>query len=425
MASSGLFAPLPLGGGGVKLKHRVAMAPLTRLRATEPGMAPRAMNVEYYAQRASDGGLLISEATNISTESVGYHHAPGIWSEEQVEGWRKVTDAVHAKGGYIFCQLWHIGRVSHPSWREHPLLKELAASGAPMPSVSASAVAAPGKTQNAYPSGPLGPNAVPRALELAEIPRLVADYRHAARNALRAGFDGVEVHGAHGYLLDQFLRTGTNLRKDAYGGTPENRARLLLEVVAAVAEEVGPGRVALRLSPTQPGAANFFGAQDDNEIDSDGLHTTYGYVIRKLNDFPLAYLLLTEPRWHGGKYDNDVEKDPGFNMPVTNSVLYRKVYRGVLIAAGGFTPESGRKVVEDGICDAVAFGRWFISNPDLPARIREGAALNRYKRETFYSYGEEGYTDYPDVQGTLGVRDKYPVIDPAVLTAAHQPTARL
>mmetsp|Transcript_74990 Transcript_74990/g.219665 ORF Transcript_74990/g.219665 Transcript_74990/m.219665 type:complete len:424 (+) Transcript_74990:123-1394(+) len=409
-----LFEPLTLGGGAVNLKHRVVLAPLTRDRASEPGMAPRAMNVEYYKQRASDGGLLISEAANISMESCGYHHAPGIWSEEQVSGWKLVTDAVHAKGGIMFCQLWHTGRVSHPSWKDHPLLAA-APAGTPLPSVSASALAMKGKTRNIYPEGTVGPNATPRALETAEIPRLVEDYRHAASCAIRAGFDGVELHAAHGYLIDQFLRTGTNQREDQYGGSPENRCRLLLEVVGALVEVAGPGRVSLRLSPTQPGSAGFFGADDDNMMDADGVHVTYGYAIRQLNNVPLAYLLLTEPRWSGGKYDNDVEKDPGFNMPITNSHTYRKVYRGVLMAAGGFTPASAEETVQAGICDLIAFGRMFIANPDLPERIRARAeTLNRYVRDTFYSYGEEGYTDYPDMAGSVGVPGKYKAMSTAV-----------
>jgi len=306
------------------------------------------------------------------------------------------------------------------------LVEAASKHGAPMPSVSASAVAAPGKTTNAYPPGGRVLNAEPRALETAELPRLVEDYRHAARCAMRAGFDGVEVHAAHGYLLDQFLRSGTNCREDDYGGSPENRARLVLEVLAAVAAEVGPGRLAVRLSPTQKGSANFFGAEDDNETGPDGLHLTYGHLIRKLNDLPLAYLLLTEPRWHGGKYDNDVEKDPGFNMPVTNSTLYRKVYKGVLLAAGGFTPQTAGETLREGVCDLVAFGRWFIANPDLPERIRTGAPLNRYVRDTFYSAGDEGYVDYPDLTGSVGVSGKYSTIDPSALRRpAEAPRARL
>jgi len=414
----GLFEPLPLGGGAITLKHRVVLAPLTRQRASEPGMAPRGLCVEYYRQRASEGGLLISEAVNISAESCGYHSAPGIWTEEQVAAWRAVTDAVHAKGGYIFCQLWHTGRISHPSWAAHPLLAAARAEGTPMPSVSASAIAAPGKTLNAYPAGQIVPNAVPRALETDEIPRLVADYRHAARCAMRAGFDGVEVHAAHGYLLDQFLCSGTNRRTDAYGGSHENRCRLLMEVLSVVVEEAGAGRVAVRLSPTQPGAANFFGAEDENIMDANGLHVTYGYIVKRLNDLPLAYVLFTEPRWHGGKYDNDVEKDPGHNMPLTNSLAYRGACRGVLMAAGGFTPASAQAAVGDGFCDLVAFGRWFISNPDLPQRIRAGAPLNRYVRDTFYTYGEEGYTDYPDMAGSIGTAGKYGLVDQGALGRA-------
>eukprot|EP00930_Biecheleria_cincta_P063249 TRINITY_DN48760_c0_g1_i1.p1 TRINITY_DN48760_c0_g1~~TRINITY_DN48760_c0_g1_i1.p1 ORF type:complete len:420 (-),score=69.60 TRINITY_DN48760_c0_g1_i1:15-1274(-) len=417
-----LFQPIDLGGGAIKLKHRVVLAPLTRQRADEPQMAPGTKAVEYYGQRASPGGLLISEATNISTESCGYHHAPGIWTEEQIAGWCKVTEAVHNKSGFIFCQLWHIGRVSHPSWVEHPLLKS---RGGPMPSVSASEQAVPGKTLNSFPQGPAVPNAAPRALRTDEIPRLVSDYCHAARCAMRAGFDGVEIHSAHGYLLDQFLRDGTNNRTDQYGGSPENRCRLLLEVVEAVSKIVGPGRVAVRLSPTQPGSASFFGAKDTNELDAEGRHKTYALAVRSLNAYPLAYLLFTEPRWAGGKYDNDVEKDPGFNMPITNSNMYRPLYKGILMAAGGFLPASADEAVRQNSVDLVAFGRWFISNPDLPERIRLGKSLNRYVRDTFYSYEVEGYTDYPDLQGTVGVAGKYPLVDLEKLKGSAPAQAKL
>ncbi|CAK9017643.1 unnamed protein product [Durusdinium trenchii] len=420
MARSPLFEPLMLGSGVVSLQHRVVLAPLTRLRASEVEMAPQAMCAEFYEQRASKGGLLISEATNISTESCAYHRAPGIWTDAQVLAWRQVTEKVHSKGGHIFCQLWHTGRVGHPSWQQHPLLK--ASVGAPMPSVSASAIAIRGKTWNVYPEGRKDLNATPRALETCELERVVSDYRHAARNAMRAGFDGVEVHGAHGYLLDQFLRTGTNKRTDGYGGTPENRCRLLLEVVAAVSEEVGPGRVAVRLSPTQPGAFDFFGASDENQMDADGCNVTYRYAIERLNGLPLAYLLLTEPRWSGGRHDDDAEKDPGFNMPVTNSMTYRKIYKGVLMAAGGFLPSTASEHV--GNCfDLVAFGRWFLANPDLPLRIQVGAPLNHYSRERFYTHEEDGYVDYPDMTGSFGKAGKYSLIDVSLLKT--KPKARL
>ena len=417
-----LFQPLALGGGAISLKHRVVMAPMSRNRANEPDMAPQEMNVEYYRQRASDGGLIISEATNISMESCGFHHAPGIWSDAQVAGWRKVTDAVHSKGGIIFCQLWHVGRISHPSWTAHPLLA--ANSDKPMPMVSASDVPAPGTTYNGYPQGGPVDNVAPRPLETEEIPRLIEDYRHAARCALRAGFDGVEVQCAHGFLLDQFMRTGTNLRSDAYGGTAENRARLFLEVVAAVVQVVGPGRVGARLSPTLPGSFVYFGTHDDDIMDADGVHEAYGHAARGLNAFPLAYLLLTEARASrradAGDHDG-LEKDAapaystgpaaGANMEVSNSSIFRSVYKGVLIAATGYTPGTAEQAVRDGTLDMVAFARYFVSNPDLPTRIRQRAVLNKYDRSTFYSYGEEGYTDYPDLEGTMGVQGKYETID--------------
>eukprot|EP00812_Abedinium_dasypus_P006385 NODE_1806_length_1059_cov_8.667331.p1 GENE.NODE_1806_length_1059_cov_8.667331~~NODE_1806_length_1059_cov_8.667331.p1 ORF type:complete len:328 (+),score=39.40 NODE_1806_length_1059_cov_8.667331:3-986(+) len=315
-------------------------------------------------------------------------------------------------GGVIFCQLWHIGRIGHPSWKDHPFLASAPPGSISLPSVSASAIAAKGKTLNIFPEGSIGPNTEPRALDEAEIPRLIEDYRHATSCAVRAGFDGVEVHGAHGYLLDQFLRDGTNRRTDRYGGSPENRARLLLEVMDAVVSEMGPGHVAVRLSPTRPGSSIFFSAEDGNVMDADGLHETYGHVVKQLNKLPLAYLLFTEPRWFGGKYDGDVEKDPGFNMPVTNSATYRKAYKGVLMAAGGFTPSTAEQTVRDGTCDVVAFGRFFISNPDLPERLRTGARLNRYDRKTFYTWEAEGYTDYPDLSGKVGALGKYDTLDP-------------
>jgi N-ethylmaleimide reductase len=400
-----LFDELQLGGGStIKLKHRISLAPLTRQRASEPAMAPRQMNVEYYRQRASPGGLLISEATMISAETCGYHHAPGVWSAAQVEGWKKVCDGVHEKGGYIFCQLWHIGRVAHPSWDEHPLLADLAKKGIAMPSVSASNIQKPGKTRNIYPEGSKGPNATPRALDTTEIPRLIADYVHAAECCKRAGFDGVEIHAAHGYLIDQFLNDGTNKRTDQYGGSIENRCRLMLKVIEAIVKVYGAGRVAIRLSPTQEGSMRFVPEGDSDPV------ALYTHAVSALNSFPLAYLLLTEPRWNGGS-DNDIDNDPGFNMPITNSIRYRPLYKGVLMAAGGFTPESAHQTVADGIADVIGFGRWFISNPDLPERIRSGAQLTRYVRSTFYVYTEDGYTDYPNMSGSIGITGKYQLID--------------
>ena len=408
-ASSSLFQPLPLGGGSpITLKHRIVLAPLTRQRADEPSMAPRALSRVYYSQRATQGGLLVSEATNINYESCGYHHAPGIFTEDQVVAWRATTDAVHAKGGFIFCQLWHIGRVSHPSWADHPLLAAASKTGAAMPSVSASGVEPKGKTRNLYPEGQKGAKATPRALRTDEIPRLVADYRHAADCARRAGFDGVEVHGAHGYLLDQFLNSGTNRRTDAYGGSIANRCRLLFEVVRACLGVWGPGRVAVRLSPSSsdPKQMRFLAEGDD---DPEAL---YAHAVAGLDALPLAYLQLTEPRWFGGAHDGKIDEDPGFAMPITNSVRYRPLYGGVLMAAGGFVPPAAGAAVRDGTLDLVGFGRWFISNPDLPARIKAGAPLNRYDRNTFYTYGEEGYTDYPSMDGAVGdASGKYATIE--------------
>jgi len=389
----------PLEAGELKLKHRVVLAPLTRMRAAEPSLAPSDLAVEYYRQRASEGGLLISEATLISMEGNGTPSAPGIFTEEQVAGWRRVTEAVHAKGGMIMCQLWHQGRVAHPSFADHPLAKKL---GGPKPSASAGAVGItnskgkPGKTMT-Y-KGPK-PHAVPRPFELEEIPRLVDDYRRAARNAMRAGFDGVEVHSAHGYLIDQFLCDGVNNRTDAYGGSIPNRIRLLLEVTEACVAVWGPGRVAVRLSPLSKGSMTYYGTTTTDPLE------IYSAAVSALNRFPLAYLLLTEPRW-SGRHDGNIDKDPSFGMDLVNGDVYRKLYKGTLMGSSGFTPASAARAVEGGTYDVIAFGRWFISNPDLPEKIRSGAPLSRYNRATFYSPGPEGYTDYP-----RGTSTKYPPIE--------------
>ena len=411
-----LFAPLRLGGGQVEVSHRVVMAPLTRNRASEPNLCPHGDHVDYYTQRASKGGLLISEAVSISPEAVGYVSVPGIWTTEQVNAWRNVTDAVHKKGCSMFMQLWHTGRVAHKSFGSHPLLRK---SGMALPSVSASATrmvhprsGKPLPTET-YVEGAV--SETPRALRLDEIPRLVSDYVRAATNAIRAGFDGVEVHAAHGYLIDQFLQDGVNKRSDWYGGSVKNRCRLLFEVVEAVSRAVGPGKCSVRLSPTtidpRTGQQNqLYFAASCTEPDK-----LYAHAVKGLNAYPLAYLLLTEPRWWGGRADGDAKSDKRFNIPLSNK-KYRKLYHGVLMAAGGFTPGKAAQAVREGHYDMVAFGRFFISNPDLPERIRRGSPLNVYDRATFYANtnnggGSDGYTDYPNLTGTMGTQGKYKLIE--------------
>lgn len=378
-----LFQPLTLGD--LTLAHRVVLAPLTRLRSTQPGDVPNSLNATYYAQRATPGGLLISEATQISLEGKGYPAAPGIYSPEQVVGWRTVTEAVHAKGGFLFAQLWHVGRISHSSL--HPEI------GLP---VSASAVA-PTEGKALTATFQQVPFETPRALAIEEIPRIVADYVHAARCAQDAGFDGVELHSANGYLLDQFLEDGVNHRTDAYGGSIENRARLLLEVIDAVIAVWGAGRVGIRLSPW----GKFNAMSDSNPI------PLFTYVLQQLSARGIAYAHLVEPRANGGA-------DGALDTAAPDAAAsFRKAFPGVLIAAGGFLGESASRTVASGDADAIAFGRWFISNPDLPHRLQIGAPLNRYDRSTFYGGAEKGYTDYPTLEESAAEKTDETVTVPA------------
>lgn len=364
MTVSALFEPLRLGS--IELSHRVVMAPLTRLRSRQPGDVPHALNAEYYGQRASQGGLIITEATDISPQARGYPGAPGIYSAEQIEGWRQVTDDVHAKGGIIFLQIWHTGRVSHSSMRP----------GVALP-VAPSALAAGGMHMDA--TGAPVPFETPRALEEDEIASIVDDFRQAALNAKAAGFDGVEVHGANGYLIDQFLRDGSNRRTDSYGGSIENRARFLLEVVDAVVSTWEPGRVGVRLSPW----GNF------NDMEDSDTPSLFRYAASELGVRNLAYLHVVEPR---ADQSSDINAlDP--NAPDAAQTL-RGAFGGPLISAGGYVRESAEEAIAQGRADAIAFGRLFIANPDLPERFRRGAPLNRYHRPTFYGGGASGYTDY-------------------------------
>lgn len=358
-----LFQPLEMGA--LRLNNRILMAPLTRGRADNPGLVPTDMMVEYYRQRAG-AGLIISEATGISREGSGWPNAPGIWSDEQVEGWRAVTDAVHREGGLIVLQMWHMGRLVHP---------DMIGGAAP---VSASATQAPGHAHTYQGRKDYQPA---RALETDEVARVVADYRHAAQNAKAAGFDGVQLHGANGYLVDQFLRDATNLRTDRYGGSPENRTRFLREVLEALIGVWGADRVGVRLSPN---------GETQGCDDSDPA-ATFGAAAQVIEELDLAFLELREPGPQGTFGRTDVPKQ---------SPLIRSLYSGVLVLNSDYDAAQAVADVEAGRCDAVAFGRPFISNPDLPERIRQGApwAENRNVPQSWYFPGAEGYIDYP----TLG-----------------------
>jgi N-ethylmaleimide reductase len=361
-----LFSPLQVGP--YRLHHRVVMAPLTRMRAERSSFAPRALNAEYYRQRATPGGLIIAEASPVMATGRGNPGTPGIYSEQQIEGWRAVVDAVHAKGGLIFLQLWHVGRVSHSSFQPGGVLP-VAPSAVPIPDLMT--MTAQGKP---------APYETPRALETGEIAGVIEHFRKGAANALKAGFDGVEIHGANGYLIEQFLQSHTNLRTDRYGGSIANRARFLLEITQAAIEVWGANRVGVRLSPY--GIANGSGEADPMPL--------YSHVITSLDSLGLAYLHFIEPRSSGaGRAEVNHQ-----NVP-SAMALFRPIWRGVLISAGGFTGESAEAAIVAGQADAIAFGRIFISNPDLPRRLRHGFPLTPYNRATFYGGEAAGYTDYP------------------------------
>jgi len=348
-----LFNPLKLGA--LTLPNRILLAPLTRTRA-DAGHMPNALMAEYYSQRAT-GGLLITECTMVAPGTSAFINEPGIYSDAQIAAWKTVTDAVHAKGGRIFMQIWHAGRAAHPD-----------INGGES-AVSSSASAIEGDTHT--PSGKV-PYAVPRALTPEEIPAIVAAYAHGAKNAIAAGFDGVEVHGANGYLIDQFLRDTPNQRTDSYGGSLENRARFLFEVLSAVTAAIGSDRVGLRLSPV-----NSFNSMKD----SDPLALT-SYLCEKLNAFKLAYLHVMRADFFG------LQKADVLTPA-------RAQYKGVLIGNMGYSAEEAEAAIASGKLDAVAFGTAFLANPDLPARIKTKAALNTPDASTFYSPGAKGYTDYP------------------------------
>jgi N-ethylmaleimide reductase len=354
----------PVKVGAYELPHRIVMSPLTRSRAGA-GLAPTEMNVTYYAQRAS-AALIVTEATHVTPQGIGYTNTPGIGTPEQIAGWRQVTDAVHKAGGKIFLQLWHVGRISHPSMQE----------GNRLP-VAPSAIAAKGELLTYEGMKPFG---APRALELSEIPGIIEYFRLGALNALAAGFDGVEVHGANGYLLDQFLEDGSNHRTDEYGGSIENRARLLLEVTAAVESVWGAGRVGVRLSP---GGAF-------NTMEDSAPAKTFGYVAEKLGERNLAYLHVIEPT------DKTSYMVDGENVSPTKHL--KSLFKGTVITAQGYTFKTGNAVIASGDADLVAFGKFFLANPDLPARFRLNAPLNEPDASTFYGGDERGYTDYPALE---------------------------
>lgn len=354
---SALFQPLQ--AGAVPLPNRILMAPLTRCRAVGDHV-PGELMATYYAQRAS-AGLIIAEATMAIAGNSAFWHEPGIHSAAQVAGWKQVTDAVHQAGGRIFLQVWHGGRACHPLFNDGA--QPVAPSALPI------------RNDEVHTPEGKKPYVTPRALEDAELPGIVAGFRKAAENALAAGFDGIEVHGANGYLLDEFLRDGSNTRSGPYGGPVEHRARLLLEVLEASIDVWGEGRVGLRLSPLN---------SYNDMRDSDPL-ALVTWLARRLNDHPLAYLHLMRGDFAGQQHGDVL-------------TLARTHYKGVLIGNMGYTPAEAATAIESGQLDAVAFGTAFLANPDLPARIKAGAALNAPNPATFYSSGAEGYTDYPFMQ---------------------------
>ena len=356
-----LFTPIRVGAFG--LKHRVVLAPLTRMRAELPGNVPGALMASYYAQRATQGGLMISEATYISRQGNGGYASPGIETDEQVSGWRNVVDAVHAKGATMLLQLWHAGRASHPSLQPN--------GEAPIaPSASGAIVRA------LLEHGP-EESTPARAISTEEIPGIVGQYARAAQQAKAAGFDGVELHAANGYLIDQFLQDGVNRRTDDYGGPIGNRARFLVEVVDAVTAIWGVDRVGVRVGPS-----NSF-----NQIHDSDPQALFSHVAGCLSARSIAYLHVIEPRIAGNT-------EAGDQTPLAAAAL-KRVFTGAVIAAGGFDADGARDMLERGDADLIAFGRSFIANPDLPERIRLQLPLNAYDRPSFYYGGARGYNDYP------------------------------
>ncbi|KAG9458074.1 hypothetical protein H6P81_002582 [Aristolochia fimbriata] len=370
-----LFSPYKMGQ--FDLNHRIVLAPMTRCRSLNG--IPQPANVEYYVQRATKGGFLITEGSLISPTAGGFPHCPGIYTEQQINEWKKVVDAVHAKGSVIFCQLWHVGRASNQDYQP----------GGAAP-ISSTDKPISHRWKIHMPNGKYGSYASPRRLHASEIPVIVQHYRQCALNAIKAGFDGIEIHGAHGYLIDQFLKDGINDRKDEFGGTIDNRCRFLLMVVESVATAIGASRVGVRISP----AIDHLDARDS---DPHGLGLA---VIDRLNALQtqlgkLAYLHVTQPRYTA--YGQTESAPHGSQEDETRLMRsWRRAYKGTFIASGGFTRELGREALVEGDADLVSYGRLFISNPDLVRRFDVNAHLTRYVRATFYSQDPVvGYTDYP------------------------------
>uniref|UniRef100_A0A2P2NZK1 NADH:flavin oxidoreductase/NADH oxidase N-terminal domain-containing protein n=1 Tax=Rhizophora mucronata TaxID=61149 RepID=A0A2P2NZK1_RHIMU len=371
-----LFSPYKMGK--FDLSHRVVLAPMTRCRALN--RIPTAALAEYYSQRTTPGGFLITEGTLPSSTAQGFPHVPGIYSEEQVEAWKNVVDAVHAKGGIIFCQLWHVGRASHPVYQP----------GGAAP-ISSTSKAISNRWRILMPDGKYAAYPKPRALETSEIPEIVEQYRQGALNAIQAGFDGIEIHGAHGYLIDQFLKDGINNRTDEYGGSIENRCKFLMQVVQTIVEAIGADRVAVRISP----AIDHLDATDSDPLNL-GLAVIEGLNKLQLHlGAKLTYLHITQPRYTA--YGQTESGRPGSEDEEAQLIkTWRRAYQGTLMCSGGFTRELGLVAVSQSDADLVSYGRLFISNPDLVLRFKLNAPLNRYNRKTFYTHDPVvGYTDYP------------------------------
>jgi N-ethylmaleimide reductase len=364
----------PTKYGDIEVANRVVMAPLTRNRS--PKAIPNDLNVTYYEQRAT-AGLIVTEGTPITQQAQGYADVPGLYLKEAVEGWKKVTDAVHSKGGKIVTQVWHVGRISHVSLQP----------GGVAP-VAPSAIPAGGKTYIINPdgSGAFADTSAPRALERHEIAGIVDDFRKGARAAIDSGFDGIEIHGANGYLIDQFLKTGANQRTDDYGGSIENRARFLLEVVDAVSDEIGAGRVGLRLSPVTPA----------NNIEDDAPQPLFNYVVEQLGPRGLSFIHVIEGATGGDR--NYSQGDKPFDYHQLKDVYRQAGGKGGWIVNNGYDRDSATKAVESGYADGVAFGKLFIANPDLVQRFKDNAPLNTPDNTTFYGGGAKGYTDYPTLE---------------------------
>ena len=348
--------------GDLELKNRVVMAPMTRSRADNSENAPTDIHAEYYRQRAS-AGLIIGEGSQISERAVGYINTPGIYSQAQIKGWKKVTKAVHEEGGKIFLQLWHVGRMSHPYFHKGEL---------PL------APSAINPNDKSYTPEGFKETVAPKAMSKEEIIKTVQDFKDGAKNAFEAGFNGVEIHAANGYLLHQFFNRTSNIRTDEYGGSIENRARILFEIIDAIREVVPENRIGVRLNPSLHGA---FGTTLDEET-----IPTFDYIVKRLNNYNLSYLHLTEPM-------TDVSKVPHAEPNIAEH--YRPLYEGTLIINGGFDQESGNQVIEEEKADLVAYGKLFVSNPDLPKRFEQNAELTEWDQSTFYTPGEKGYIDYP------------------------------